>query len=102
MRKIAKLSDFRVVDGSFVHAVISAAAPLLSTTVDIESGQDASSGAGSEVNGPRYGFDRLGLLGLSVDEIAAFRANFRANVDQLIPSVERRPDEENSVYRGED
>ena len=90
-------------DGAFVHAVISSNVPIIASMGDIESGWSRDGQANSGTNGrvPAVGFDRLRLLGLSGDEIAAFRVNFRGNVDELIPRVERLPNEDNSVYRGE-
>ena len=46
------------------------------------------------------GFDRLLAVGLSVDDVAAIRTNFRNQVDELAASVARLPREDPLVFRG--
>lgn len=98
----AKLSSFNnVQNGSFIHAVVSTAAVSFAVPVsqpaDIESGTELLQ---TRVGVNPLGFDRLLAAGLSIDEVAALRTNFRGQIDDLATSVQQQTGEDNLLYRG--
>jgi hypothetical protein len=90
------LSKYGISDGSFVHAVV--------TTM-------RGSGSGAQNSAPPRatnsapiiyrGFDRLTLIGLSIDETAALRSSFNPQVNEFIESGghQARNGEDNNAFR---
>lgn len=88
------LSKYGIADGSFIHAVVT------SIQGSGSSPQLHSSAPSVPVSSYR-GFDRLAVLGLSLDETAALRSSFNPQVNQFIASnsYQARQGEDNTTFR---
>ena len=97
----ADLSSFGIIkQGTFVHAVVSAH----STTAGSGSGDSSTNGNSNSSNNlentnSNMGFNRLHTLGFSQEQIAAVRATFRAQVDELSSTVPRNEGESDQSHR---
>eukprot|EP01041_Mallomonas_annulata_P013736 gene13737-29212_t len=88
----SKLRDFNIVDGSYIHAVISnvASSPADAPPIAVPAPPIDPS--------LLRGLDRLQNDGLSIDEVAAIRSAFRPQLTTFSATVERETDEDNVTY----
>ena len=95
----AELSSFsNIKQGAFVHAVVSTH-PTSSERDDTGSTENSGTDENTDSTISNTGFNRLRALGFSQEEIAAVRATFRAQVDELSSSVPRNEGESSQSHR---
>ena len=80
----AKLAEFNLQDGTYIHAVISSSNQIRENTCfdsssDIEQLAEVNTSSTRQVRG----LDRLLSCGMSIDEVAALRSYFRSQVDDF-------------------
>lgn len=97
----ADLCSFSVIkQGAFVHAVVSAYSPTAgSGSGDSVTSENSNSNNNLESTNSNMGFNRLHTLGFSQEQIAAVRATFRAQVDELSSTVPRNEGESDQSHR---
>ena len=96
----ADLSSFRSIkQGAFVHAVVSAHSTTTGSVGGSTNSENSNVNGHMESTGSNIGFNRLRTLGFSAEEIAAVRATFRAQVEELFPTVPRNDGESDQSHR---
>jgi hypothetical protein len=100
----ASLSKLGIVDGSFVHAVVSSQEPRHPSGVSGGNSVNQASAGRSAVSTPApreyHGLDRLVETGgLTIDETAALRSSFQQQIEEFSQGHPRRADEDENAYR---
>jgi hypothetical protein len=89
----ATVSKLGILEGAFIHAVITSQAPQQTAQNNLRASPPPSTTPGHR------GLDRLTEIGLTLDEAAALRSSFQLQIDEFADGIPQHAGEDPHLYR---